>query len=526
MLRVAQNGVVAVSANFLEEKGYLLEIEKVLVTRFTTGLKEGLLLGLLLYLARMGIFSFSLQGEYGSPDLQSLFPGEDVSGLLQELHLVQVVHSPTMTLCEDSFYLSKYYALQNTVVQELIRLVTSHPLQIQGFIPEEKMSEEQVYAIESALQHPLMLISGGPGTGKSFVGTAIVHAFLQSQYKSIVVTAPTGKAVAQLQERMGIQPAISYTTLHALLKWNKNGARRKTPIPANLILLDEASMVPLPLFAELLMQVGKDTHLVIMGDKNQLPPVEGGSCFAELLQADLPKAFLSKVFRNEKTSLHSLAHQTLLGKVPQFSTLPERNNCIEMLWREFLCPWYDSLLGKVPQEIWKSLYKFMILSPLRQGPWGTEALNAQLYEKAKAYFLEKELTSFFPIVFLQNDHKKGIVNGARALLYKQASSEEQEKILLENGEEITLSAAPQFSLSFTLSIHKSQGSECEHVCLLIPPGSEDFSREVVYTGITRAKSQVQIYADKDALCRILDKTVFHGKQLGVSIDRAISCAQK
>lgn len=391
------------------------------------------------------------------------------------------------------FYLPKNSTLEDSIVENIFRLLSYPPRPKTGGV--EKVTEQQRKAVENALLYPLSLITGGPGTGKTYTAAQIVHAFVACKKTSILLAAPTGKAASHLASKIGIEdPAIQAGTLHSFLK-RDHWQHKIHPLHADLVIVDEASMIDPLLFSHLLAAIGPETTLVLMGDSHQLPAVAGGSLFADLVSAQtakIPTTVLDISYRSDRKEILELAQSILEGKPQDIRNISlgfDTGN-LELIYQKL---WLHAQ-KHFPKEWLKETNQFRILSTLRKGPLGTDALNAFLYEKFSS------LTDQFPIMITRNDPRTGLCNGETGVLIKKQEAH------FSGGRVFPFHQLPSFTYAYCISVHKSQGSEYEHVLFLVPPGSEAFGREVLYTAVTRAKNRLEIDGDPAPIALALART--------------------
>ncbi len=181
----------------------------------------------------------------------------------------------------------------------------------------------------------------------------------------------------------------------------------------------------------------------------------------------------------------------------------------ELLWNKVIAHLAALNHGSREQAL-KKLDMFRMLSPLRKGPLGVDTLNDYFLEKAQDYF-QKKSSFFIPILITQNNEELDLFNGEMGLIIKQTASDQpdlayfSEKNPGEMPRQFFIHELPRWEYGFCLSVHKSQGSEFDHVALLIPPGAEEFGRELVYTAVTRAKHHLQIIGDSRIIQKLLKK---------------------
>ncbi|MBS0628355.1 MAG: exodeoxyribonuclease V subunit alpha, partial [Verrucomicrobia bacterium] len=434
---------------------------------------------------------------------------------------------PSSPLClfENRLYLQKNWVLEKEFLNQIKRLQERNPfLNLNPLEISSSCNKEQALALQKALSSPISVISGGPGTGKTFTAIEIVRAFfkaLPEGEKDLVrvrLAAPTGKAAALLEKNMmgklGSLSGVTCGTLHSFLKVGFQQDTFKRSFFADLLLIDESSMLDAKLFVRLLSSLQEGGRVVLMGDKDQLPPVESGGFFADLIDLaetlNIPVTLLQKSVRVEKIELQNLAEIILKQ---DFEKIREREevkivtsfkdkSIKEVLEKEcrthFSFPYQESCNFL---EHLKGMEKFRILSPIRKGPFGVDALN-QMILKAFIHNRLSEDKLICPILITENDATRSLMNGDTGILVAKISSlkkgiftaedrayffsKEQE----DQTREFSATVLPLFTFAYCLSVHKSQGSEYESVLVMLPPGSEKFGKEVLYTAVTRAKKKV------------------------------------
>lgn len=434
-------------------------------------------------------------------------------------------------------YLQKYRTQENQILSSLLLLLENKKTL---YTPPKQLADglnlEQKQAVTLALTHSFSLITGGPGTGKTFTAAQIILQACAQKESRILLTAPTGKAVAQLENSLQkILPSLSWQsgTLHAIL--NK-AQKQNTPLLADIILIDESSMIDASLFAELLPLIRMDSHLILIGDQNQLPPVESGSIFADLVEIapllQLPLTELKKVLRSDsavllqfsqaicssdtKKAMQLLQEQKIqwidLGSTPPY----------EKIWE--LCqkkiPPYSSSTFPNPHQLIPYIDCFRLLSCMRQGPLGVEALNQFLLKKT---FENTPLHNLwvFPILIQRNSPDQDLYNGDSGILVRRKTTTIIDKQLVptdyalfynrqdkQEYRKIDALALPSFEAGYCLSVHKSQGSECDEIVIVLPMGSSVFGREVLYTAVTRARKEICLITSMQTLSETLNHSSY------------------
>jgi len=474
---------------------------------------------------------------------------------------------PHRPICRegDDFYLQRHWMFETLFLRSLKRHLLS-PLKIRldakaiectlrQLCKENILLEEQAQAIQWGCLHPLTLVTGGPGTGKTYTAGHLIKVFWQhlseEQRKSchIVLAAPTGKAAAHLQRSLSevtttLDPfsPLQAKTLHALLGIRQGAFQRENKrLTADLVVVDESSMIDLRLMASLFESLKPGSQLVLLGDQHQLPSVEAGSVFTDLIQLHkthshlkIPCLSLSQCLRAELKSLIHFAQllnrglsQEVLDDLNQTHREEIRRVHLPLdkkeAQRQFLAhvlPYFPTLI-KHEREFEQRPDFFdsiRLLSPLRKGLFGVEALNRLIWQKLSQHVPTKGWIPI-PIIIAMNDYRQELFNGETGVLMRRLPLQSigiedyaffpsrQKKGQVRRFPALLL---PKYELAYCLSVHKSQGSEFDRVVLVLPEGAELFGREMFYTAITRARKCIEIYGS-DA---VILKTV---KQQGVRL---------
>lgn len=379
-----------------------------------------------------------------------------------------------------------------------------------------KLSDEQREAVASALESRFFVLTGGPGTGKTTVTNTIARAF-DAQKKQILLVSPTGRAAKRLSEVTGRDAQ----TIHRLLKFDPAShsfAYNDTnPLPCDVLIADEVSMLDAVLANNLLKAVPEHAQVVFVGDSDQLPSVGAGNVLGDLLDSGVvPSVRLTQVFRQAQESLIvTNAHRIRVGEFPRLVPPKERegNNC---LWVEV----EDSADGaqQVVKLVRKSLPALgfrtddiQVLSAMHRGTMGVGYLNELLQEAlnpadptGRKPELLRGSRRFRPgdrVIQLVNNYDKNVFNGDVGTI---ADIKPEDQMILvqfpENIVEYEFADYDELQLAFSLSIHKSQGSEYPAVILVMHSSQYMMlQRNLLYTGLTRARKLCILVGDKRAI---------------------------
>ncbi|SCA63608.1 Uncharacterized protein SCG7086_AX_00090 [Chlamydiales bacterium SCGC AG-110-P3] len=468
------------------------------------------------------------------------------------------------------YYLRRYWKLERTLLDRLEALSRETPsvaVDVEFVVNEEKFQKsflpEQAQAVVSALRRGLTVVTGGPGTGKSYTAASFLRWFRQALVVKnrttpvqVALAAPTGKAAANLQNALGAVTVDANVeverakTLHSLLGIRRDGTRaRNAPqLEADVIIVDECSMVDATMMLHLLTAVKSGARLVLLGDSDQLPPVEVGSLFADfvdMLERRHEAENLVRLRTCVRAELQGILH------VGSAVNSGDANGLIRLLeedsegisWMEAgdeeaaaqvvkrAVVEYRAIEGDDPSQRHLAYSRYRVLSPMRRGPLGAEALNAAIGEQLYKEAVEVGATTFIaPVMATANDHRLHIHNGEGGLLIKKVAGRWDGLVIAADDELLFLchenegewrrfpaAVLPRTELAYCMSVHKSQGSEFRHVVLLVPEGAAVFGREVIYTGVTRAKRQLDIVSSKQALINTLARSSRRLSGLGRSL---------
>lgn len=413
---------------------------------------------------------------------------------------------------DGMFYLEKNWICEEAIATHVLRLTRAPVSEIA--VPECSVNPEQKQAICNALRYPLSLLSGGPGTGKTYTAARLIQVFLESMPDSsvrVLIAAPTGKAAAHLESHvrrlLPSETRIRSGTCHRLLQLTQERSTAREPLQADLILIDECSMIDAALFSQLLEAVLPASRLVLIGDPDQLPAVDAGSVFADLVHSGVcPSVQLTKSLRSDREDILQFARAVRTGDTAQVEELlREKVQWAEELhYNQRFQERFSLFFEEEPdaEALLSGLDRCRLLSCMRQGPYGVDAVNAFFKEELSKMASQHRYWAI-PILITKNAHSAGLYNGDTGVLVKCAQDYALFPDRAGGFRRIPALALPAYEWGYCLSVHKSQGSEYEEVFVLIPPGSEVFGREVLYTAATRCKRALTCAGSLD----VIKKTV-------------------
>lgn len=459
----------------------------------------------------------------------------------QTEYFQQLVDEKRLILEEDRYYLPSLYYAEQGIANKVKEILTyecesfsvAEIHRVIGEIEETEnvsYAEQQREAFIKALSSPFMILTGGPGTGKTTVIKGICQAFAKlhdisidpKDYPSssfpIRLVAPTGRAAKRIAETTGL-PAM---TIHRLLGFRGDYFEHDFdyPLEGSLLIVDEASMLDTWLANQLFRAIPKGMQVILVGDQDQLPSVGPGQVLYHLLQVkEIPRVELNEIFRQEKhSSIIQLAHDLKEGKIPGDLLQPKDDR------RFFQCN-QEQVSSVVLQTYLNALkrgytyHDIQVLAPIYKGPAGINALNQKIQNavnpKAKA---KKEVVwgeSVFrlgdKVLQLVNHPEHPVYNGdmGRVLAIDEEAPTHQ-PVLWVQFDQIEVpykrSQLSQLQLAYACSIHKAQGSEFPIVIFpVLSAYRRMLQRNLIYTAITRSKSYLILCGQKEALIRGVKK---------------------
>ncbi len=495
-----------------------------------------------------------------------------------------------MILDGNRIYLQRYWKYENGVAQGILQRCTATtpptgvcPHDLSAAPPFSQGDDDQQRAVQAALTSRFTVISGGPGTGKTFTIARIIQA-LQHWNSGcnlrVKLAAPTGKAAARLQEaldqafealeknRAPIKAGdFRAQTIHRLLGaipgtigFRHNAAN---PLSAEVVIVDEASMVDLALMAKLIQAVPASCRLILVGDKDQLASVEAGAVLGDIcwgLNGESPQkpwaesksadqggqtgtgtklsdhiVILKKSYRfNAQSGIEALGAAVNAGDgeraisllesdrygdimMARYTTGRDMENALERLVMEKIAPLFDH---HDPQTALQQLNTLKILTPLRKGPLGVEALNhwvEQILARHGVIDPARDGASAWysgrPVMITCNDYYHRLFNGDVGITFDTGTGRSRNlQVLFAQADQTLKPLAPEqlpaHETVYAMTVHKSQGTEFEKVLLVLPEIDVPLlTRELVYTAVTRARRQVEIWGDPGLLEKAVSRRI-------------------
>jgi len=382
------------------------------------------------------------------------------------------------------------------------------------FVP----SDDQWRGVTQALGHRLSILTGGPGTGKSATMRALVE-LVKGRTGTTRLCAPTGKAARRLSELTGADA----TTIHRLLEWIPGeGFARGADDPiegCDVLIVDEASMLSIHLAEALLGAVGPRTHVVLVGDVDQLAPVGPGRVLEDLLDAGtVPSVRLTEVFRQAARSMIvRAAHAINEGELPLMVPRPDDVRDFFVIEREGGRAIFDEVCALAATRL-PAHYELdpaadvQVLAPMHKGPVGIDALNDELRARLNPDGARIEGTSLRvgdKVMQTRNSYEHDLFNGERGVLVHHDPERDHVHFAGEDGRRLMLpaDALDTLRLAYAASVHKAQGSQARAIVVPIFGGHRIMlTRNLVYTAVTRAQDVCVVVGETSALAIAVGRT--------------------
>jgi exodeoxyribonuclease V alpha subunit len=411
----------------------------------------------------------------------------------------------------EAVYTKETHAREVRLAAELTRLARARStLRLRDYREDTSLNDDQRAAVTMALTSTVSVLTGGPGCGKSHTVRALA-ATVRAMGGRVTLCAPTGKAAKRLSELTG-QPA---TTVHRVLAHepDPDALFDETPVRADLIVVDEASMLDLGLATRLTAAIPSGGHLLLVGDGDQLPSVGPGSVLADLLRVEeIARVRLSRVFRQaEGSAIIEAAHRVRGGELPSvpggggfwFEELDDPAGVAERV--------VHLATVAIPRKQGVDPGQVQVLAPMRKGDAGTVELGRRLQErlnppadgKAEHWSGSTLFRTGDRVMPIRNNYDKGVFNGETGVITRLVPEERLAEVLIDDGGTVsyTFDELDDLTHAYAISVHRAQGSEYPFVVapLVVEAGGIMLRRRLLYTLLTRARSWVVLVGQRKAL---------------------------
>ncbi len=429
--------------------------------------------------------------------------------------LLALEEEDQVVIKNKNVYLSTLYHAERNI-EERIKNLTAYfnPLKESDVkflrLKPGHFTTEQLEAVRGSVEHKILILTGGPGTGKTETLKGIIHLY-EKMGKKILLAAPTGRAAKRMTEVIGREAK----TIHRLLEYNPTmdifNFNAGNPLQTNLLVIDEMSMVDTLLMDHLLNAVSDETTLVLVGDSNQLPSVGPGNILADLIRADIvPVIKLNKIFRQSSHSkIIVAAHEINRGEFPALDNKKDGDlffieESDEQKISELIL---DLCRVRLPQAYhFDPVSDIQVITPMHKGELGTDNLNILLQQGLNSgNVVLKRGNSIYragdKVMQLRNNYEKEIFNGDIGLIIGNNPEKNTLQVSIDNRViNYDINDLDEITFAYTVTVHKSQGSE--YPCVILPLTTAHYvmlQRNLLYTAVTRAQKMMIIIGTKNAL---------------------------
>jgi exodeoxyribonuclease V alpha subunit len=392
---------------------------------------------------------------------------------------------------------------------------------------ETELTDEQWSAVRGAFGARISVLTGGPGVGKTACTRAIV-AEAENAGLRIALCAPTGRAARRLEEATG----HTAQTIHRMLEWMPG--REPTfkpghPLPTDLTIVDESSMLNLRLIEILLGGLGESTHIVFVGDADQLPPIGAGKPFEDLIASTIaPVVRLTQIFRQAARSMiTTAAHEINQGRTPHLDPAGDQDHDFFFIDRpnpeRALETVVEVVAERAPNRFGVDpIREVQVLAPMYRGAVGIDALNERLQARLNPdgkRALGERFRVGDRLIQTRNSHELGLMNGS--IVFLRGDDPDEEEILVDTDEGTSLAIpygeTATLRLAYAISVHKAQGCEVPVVVGVCHRShSRMLTRPLLYTAITRARSSCVLIGDLGALGMAVGRDDSGGRHSGLA----------
>lgn len=501
----------------------------------------------LLYCLRLSVYdgnTYALSGDlYSSLKdvLRSDISSEEFEDILMNLYTEkQIILEEAAG--QKRVYLYRYCFAETKAAACIVKLLTNQDglysqAQAKDIVDTQmqnqalKFSGEQLKSAVYALTNKMLVITGGPGTGKTTVLRFIVHIF-KNLGKNVRLCAPTGKASKRMEEATG----MASSTIHRLLEMGVSSddeedecflRNEDNPLKCDVLIVDEASMVDALLLKNLMEALKPSSKLLLVGDRDQLPSVGAGNVLSDILESGIvPSVRLTRIFRQAMMSnIVRSAHMINSGKMPTlnekdndfFIMMPDGENMVRQLIKELISARLPNYYGIKPSDI-------QVITPMKKNKTGTVNLNKMLQQtlnpptdsKEDYYHRGKIYRTGDRVIHVKNNYQKewvlgdekglGVFNGETGNITALSKLQNSLTVEFDDGKRAhyQLDELDELDHSYAITVHKSQGSE--YPCVIFPVVGVSpmlLTRKILYTAITRAKKLLIMITDDRSLKKMV-----------------------
>lgn len=481
---------------------------------------------------------YAEKGSLFASEHQAIKTAASITGLKEEEVRPQIenlIGEGRLVRSHDGIYLPVYYHAEKETARKLARIINrakSSPEHIDLIDVDTEfstLSDRQKEAIQTVMAHPVTVITGGPGTGKTTTVRGIIKHF-KEQNRNVILVAPTGRAAKRLSDLAGEEAK----TIHRLLGYSMGKGYRNKRFDAGIIVIDEASMLEQVLFGHLLDAVDDDVKIVLVGDTNQLPAIGAGDVLNDMIASGtIPVVWLTENFRQKAGSqIAATAEKIKLGRAPEIGALKDFVLIPQKNAREILETVLRLVAETIPKEFNIDSKDIQVVSPQQDGPLGARELNKEIQmrvnpEGPSLSTGQRTLRLGDRVMQTVNSSDKNTYNGETGWISAVNEELRYLEVTFHDGKCIRYGKhqLKELSLAYATTVHKLQGSETDYMVMILSGIHRNLLyRNLLYTGVSRARKLCVLVAEQRALETALqnDSPAIRNSNLGNRLRQAIT----
>ena len=427
----------------------------------------------------------------------------------------ELIKEQRLVKSHEGLYLPVYYKAEKEGAEKLTSLIkANHKEEIEFPMPENDregnpLSQGQLNAIRTVMSNPVSIITGGPGTGKTTAVRGIIK-LLEDQEKKVILAAPTGRAAKRLSDLSGKEAK----TIHRLLGYSQGRGYKNKKFDADILIIDEASMLEQVLFNHLLQALGPQTKIVLVGDVDQLPAIGAGDVLRDMIKSGtVPVVSLLENFRQEKGSLIAANASAIReGKTPENIS----GNDFMFITEESPKKIHKRLLSLVSEELPEKLNidakEIQVVTPQQEGPLGAKQLNLDIQGIVNPTAPgikhgQKIFRLGDRVMQTSNSASRHTYNGETGWISMVDPDQEWLEVTFFDGKKSRYlkKELKELSLAYATTVHKLQGSETDYMVMPLTMSHRPMLyRNLLYTGVSRAKKMCVLVGEEKAIRTAVD----------------------
>lgn len=436
-----------------------------------------------------------------------------ITGVMEEKFseaIESLIKNERLIRIHQGLYLPPYYIAEKDGAEKIALLAKSNSSgKTETLLPitdrmGHPLSDDQLEAIKTVMTNPITIITGGPGTGKTTSLRGIIK-ILEAQGKKIVLVAPTGRAAKRMSDLTGLEAK----TIHRLLGYRQGEGYRKKKFEADILIIDEASMLEQVLFNHLLQSLNPGTKIVLVGDTDQLPSIGAGDVLREMIDSKtIPVISLKENFRQKDGSMIAANAAAIKeGKMP----VEKNGSDFTLIREETTRKIRDRILSLISEELPEKYHidsKYIqVVSPQQEGPLGAKQLNLDIQQRVNPNSpgLKHGLKTFRlgdRVMQTSNSSERKVYNGETGWISEVNQGTETLEVTFQDGKKLIYQRKElkELSLAYATTVHKLQGSETEYLVMPMTMSHRPMLyRNLLYTGVSRASRKCILVGEEKAL---------------------------